>query len=220
MQGDVGRAGPNLTMVASALIVDDVPAARSILAATLRALAPRVVIAEAGSITEAQAIIDRRYDLALIDLGLPDGRGSKLIRQVKRNPACIAAAVTVMDDDPSIEEALAAGADGYLLKDCEPDLLQARIARLIAGEPSLSPAIARRVLARFRDAALPPDDTLSVREREVLSLVARGLRATEAANTLGISPHTVRDHIKSIYRKLDVSSRAEATLEAQRRRLT
>ncbi|MDQ2892697.1 MAG: response regulator transcription factor [Pseudomonadota bacterium] len=209
-----------MTILTRALIVDDVPAGRSILAATLRAISPDVVIVEAASIAEAQPVIERRFDLALIDLGLPDGRGSTLIRQLKRNPTCITAAVTVMDDDPSIEDALAAGADGYLLKDSEPELLQSRIVRLLAGEPSLSPSIARRVLARFRTDAMPSDDPLSAREREVLALVARGLRATEAAVTLGISAHTVRDHIKSIYRKLDVSSRAEVTLEAQRRRLT
>lgn len=203
-----------------ALIVDDVPAARAILAATLRAIAPEVEIIEAGSIAEAEPVLALAFDLALIDLGLPDGRGSTLIRRVKQRPETIAAAVTVMDDDPSIEAALAAGADGYLLKDSEAALLQSRIQRLLAGEPSLSPAIARRVLARFGAQAAPIDDTLSAREREVLSLVARGLRAGEVAHTLAISPHTVRDHIKAIYRKLDVSSRAEATLEAQRLRLT
>jgi len=203
-----------------ALIVDDVPAARAILAATLRAIAPEVEIIEAGSIADAEPVLALAFDLALIDLGLPDGRGSTLIRRVKQRAETIAAAVTVMDDDPSIEEALAAGADGYLLKDSEAALLQSRIQRLLAGEPSLSPAIARRVLARFGAQAAPVDDTLSAREREVLSLVARGLRAGEVAQMLAISPHTVRDHIKAIYRKLDVSSRAEATLEAQRLRLT
>ena len=203
-----------------ALIVDDVSAARTILAAVLRELAADVVIVEAGSIAEAQPLLARAFDLALVDLGLPDGRGSTLIRQLKQRRGAIVAAVTVMDDDPSIEEALAAGADGYLLKDSEAPLLRARIGRLLAGEPSLSPAIARRVLARFSAKTEPFDDCLSARETEVLSLVARGLRAAEVASTLGISPHTVRDHIKSIYRKLDVSSRAEATLEAQRRHLT
>ena len=203
-----------------ALIVDDVPAARLILAATLREIAPDVTIVEAGSIAEAQPVLARAFDLALIDLGLPDGRGSTLIRRLKQAGGTIVAAVTVMDDDPSIEDALSAGADGYLLKDSEAPLLRARIGRLLAGEPSLSPAIARRVLARFAVANAPPDDCLSARETDVLSLIARGLRAPEVAATLGISPHTVRDHIKSIYQKLDVSSRAEVTLEAQRRRLT
>ncbi len=209
-----------MTILMRALIVDDVPAGRSILAATLRAISPEVVIVEAASIAEAQPVIERRFDLALIDLGLPDGRGSTLIRQLKRNPTCITAAVTVMDDDPSIEDALAAGADGYLLKDSEPELLQSRIARLLAGEPSLSPSSAPRVVAPVITHSIATHHTLYARAPELLALVARGLRATEAAVTLGISAHTVRDHIKSIYRKLDVSTRAEVTLEAQRRRLT
>lgn len=209
-----------MTTLTRALVVDDVPAGRSILIAILRTISPGVTIVEAGSIAKARPFLDTRFDLALIDLGLPDGRGSMLIREIKHHGACITAAVTIMDDDASIEEALAAGADGYLLKDSEPELLTARLMRLLAGEPSLSPAIARRVLARFRETVAPADDPLSSREREVLSLVARGLRAPEVAGMLGISTHTVRDHIKAIYRKLDVSSRAEATLEAQRRRLT
>lgn len=202
------------------LIVDDVAAARLLLAAAIRTLLPDAKIVEATSIAAAEPLIDLPILLALIDLGLPDGRGWSLIRRLKARPGIIAAAVTVMDDDPSIEEALAAGADGYLLKDAEPALLVQRLERLLAGEPSLSPSIARRVLARFASAAVPVEDDLSDREREVLSMVARGLRAPEVAGVLGISRHTVRDHIKSIYRKLDVSSRAEATLEAQRRRLT
>lgn len=201
------------------LIVDDVAAARRLLSEAVMHLLPDATIAEASSLAEAERYVSEPIDLALVDLGLPDGRGWELIRRLKIRPGVIAAAVTVMDDDASIEQALAAGADGYLLKDAEPALLRQRIERLLAGEPSLSPSIARRVLARF-GAQVPADDTLSAREREILSLVARGLRAPEVATLLGISPHTVRDHIKSIYRKLDVSSRAEATLEAQRRHLT
>ena len=125
-----------------------------------------------------------------------------------------------MDDRPSVEATLAAGADGYLIKDAEPELLHFRIERLMAGEPSLSPAIARMMLERFRPFQHPDQDPLTDREREVLSLVGRGLRAREVADPLQISSHTVRDHLKSIYRKLDVSSRAEVAIEAQKRNLT
>lgn len=203
------------------LILDDLPGARALLETAVRDVIPQARICQAASVAEADALLDRDYQLALIDLSLPDGRGSRIIRALKKRGTAMVAAVTVMDDDASIEEALAAGADGYILKDAEPALLAHRIDRLVAGEPSLSPTIARRVLARFTGQTPRPqeDDPLSDREREVLSLVARGLRANEAATVLGISYHTVRDHLKSIYRKLDVSSRAEAALEAQRRNL-
>jgi len=212
-----------MTSVETVLVVDDIPGARVLLAAAVRSILPHALVTEADGLAAARSCMDRPYQLALIDLGLPDGRGSALIAELKRGGVPMVAAVTVMDDDASIEEALAAGADGYLLKDAEPSLLALRIERLVAGEPALSPTVARRVLARFvrSEKELPAkDDVLSGREREVLSLVARGLRATEAAGILGISHHTVRDHLKSIYRKLDVSSRAEAALEARRRRLT
>jgi len=206
------------------LILDDLPGARLLLSAAVAKVLPGAQIHEAASIADVGALLSLKFSLALIDLSLPDGRGATIIRALKSiNSDIMVAAVTVMDDDASIEEALAAGADGYLLKDAEPSLLAHRIERLVAGEPSLSPVIARRVLARFASPAAssePDEDNLSGREREVLSLVGRGMRTNEVATLLKISPHTVRDHLKNIYRKLDVSSRAEVAVEAHRRNLT
>lgn len=207
------------------LIVDDLPSARQLLnTAITGVMAQRgneaFEIIEAGSFTEAMVLLDQKFDFGFIDLHLPDGRGWDIIRSLKSDSEIIIAAVTVMDDRESVEATLAAGADGYLIKDVEPDLLHYRISRLMAGEPSLSPAIARMMLARFRPALHQSDDPLTDRERQVLSLVGRGLRAKEVAEQLQISSHTVRDHLKSIYRKLDVSSRAEVAIEAQKRNLT
>ncbi|AKM09105.1 LuxR C-terminal-related transcriptional regulator [Croceicoccus naphthovorans] len=207
------------------LVVDDLEAPLRHLvdaingAATEKGHAPPT-ICEARSYTEAMSFMSRQFDFAFVDLHLPDGRGWDIIRELKQNPAILVAAVTVMDDRESVEATLAAGADGYLIKDVEPELLQYRISRLMDGEPALSPAIARMMLARFRTHDPGEDDPLSEREREVLALVGRGLRAREVGDHLDISYHTVRDHLKSIYRKLDVSSRAEVALEAQRRQLT
>ncbi len=207
------------------LIVDDLaPARRLMVDAVTAVLAKNGMdepdIMETSSFTETTVLLDQTFDFAFVDLHLPDGRGWDLIRRLKQNADMIVAAVTVMDDRQSVEATLAAGADGYLIKDAEPELLHFRIERLIAHEPSLSPAIARMVLSRFRPSEQPADDPLTEREREVLSLVGRGLRAKEVAEQLQISSHTVRDHLKSIYRKLDVSSRAEVAIEAQKRNLT
>lgn len=207
------------------LVVDDLEAARRLLIdAILAVLAQRgkdnAEIVEACSFTEAMVLLDGKFDYAFVDLRLPDGQGWDIIRRLKNDPSILVAAVTVMDDRPSVEATLAAGADGYLIKDAEPDLLHFRIERLMAGEPSLSPAIARMLLARFRPHQSEDEDPLTDREREVLSLAGRGLRAREVAEQLQISSHTVRDHLKSIYRKLDVSSRAEVAIEARRRNLT
>ncbi len=207
------------------LIVDDLaPARRLMVDAVTAVLAKNGMdepdIVETSSFTETTVLLDQTFDFAFVDLHLPDGRGWDLIRRLKQNADMIVAAVTVMDDRQSVEATLAAGADGYLIKDAEPALLHFRIERLIAREPSLSPAIARMVLSRFRPSEQPANDPLTEREREVLSLVGRGLRAKEVAEQLQISSHTVRDHLKSIYRKLDVSSRAEVAIEAQKRNLT
>ncbi|OCC25598.1 hypothetical protein MB02_02925 [Croceicoccus estronivorus] len=207
------------------LVVDDLEPARRLLVDAIKAvLAKRGQdasgIEEASSFTEAMVLLDRKFDFAFVDLHLPDGRGWDIIRSLKSSYDILVAAVTVMDDSQSVEATLAAGADGYLIKDAEPELLHFRIERLMAGEPSLSPAIARMMLARFRPHQNEEEDPLTDREREVLSLVGRGLRAKEVAEQLQISSHTVRDHLKSIYRKLDVSSRAEVAIEAQKRNLT
>ncbi|MBB5731704.1 DNA-binding NarL/FixJ family response regulator [Altererythrobacter atlanticus] len=207
------------------LVVDDLQPARRLLVEAIQAVLEKQGkdgrnLVETSSFTETAVLFGQKFDFAFIDLHLPDGRGWDIIRNLKKDPDILVAAVTVMDDRASVEATLAAGADGYLIKDAEPELLHFRIERLMAGEPSLSPAIARMMLAHFRPALDPEEDPLTAREREVLSLVGRGLRAREVADHLQISAHTVRDHLKSIYRKLDVSSRAEVAIEAQRRNLT
>jgi DNA-binding NarL/FixJ family response regulator len=111
------------------------------------------------------------------------------------------------------------------LKDQHPDTLIQYLHRIDQGEPPLSPSIARRMLKHFsqaRPAAAGPDpdhETLTPREEDVLRLLGRGLRVSETARVLGIAPHTVTGYVKNIYRKLNISSRAEAAVEAVRRGL-
>jgi len=156
--------------------------------------------------------------LALIDLGLPDGSGISLIGEmVAAAPGIMPVVTTVYDDDRHLFDAIAAGAQGYILKDQAPDQFLTYLDRIDRGEPPLSPSIARRILARFRPHTPAPN--LTPRETEVLSLLGRGLRVAEAAGVLTLSEHTVADHVKAIYRKLNIASRAEAALEAQRRGL-
>ncbi len=124
---------------------------------------------------------------------------------------------TIFDDDYHIFEALKAGAHGYLLKD-QPrvDLIE-KLQGILKGDPPLSPSIARRILRYFSQtvetqAASP----LSQREEEVLILIAKGYNCRETSKMLGLSANTVAGYTKSIYLKLNVSSRAEVTLEATR----
>ncbi len=165
--------------------------------------------------------------IALVDIGLPDGSGIDIVRQLAKYPAAVTPIVTtIYDDDQHLFDAIAAGAQGYLLKDQHPDTLIQYLHRIDKGEPPLSPSIARRMLQHFAQPrpamAMSPDsedETLTPRETDVLRLLGRGLRVSEAARVLGLTPHTVAGYVKNVYRKLNISSRAEAAVEAVRRGL-
>lgn len=212
------------------LLVEDQPRSRDWLLGVLTAAFPGIGIVALARKAEALAWLSERraagdaagFDLALIDLGLPDGSGVDLVRRLVEDwPAVTPVIATIYDDDAHLFEALAAGARGYLLKDEEPDLLVAMLRRLDRGEPSLSPSIAHRLLAHFRAPAARDSDAagLTPRETETLTLLARGLTVAEAADRMGLKPQTVASYVKVIYQKLSISTRAEATREAVRRGL-
>lgn len=202
------------------LLVDDLPEAQALMAEVAQMAFPGVRCQCAGSVDEAlQQLTAHAFDIALVDLGLPDGDGTDLIRQIQRcQPQCAAVVATIYDDDDHLFQALQAGAQGYLLKDQPPHWLAQQLRGILDGHPPLSPAIARRLLRHFQRApssARRTDGELTAREREVLGMLAQGIRIADIANTLGISPHTAGDHVKNIYRKLNISSRAEAALCAK-----
>lgn len=207
------------TLPKTALIVEDLKDAQAWLARALSHSFPGIAIAIADTLHEARLklSVGPPPQLALVDLGLPDGSGVDLIAELAREwPGTVPVVVSIFDDNSHLFPALRAGAQGYLLKD-QP---QAQIIELLqgitAGRPPLSPAIARKLLSFFQGSAPAPGDTLTRRESEVLSLIAKGITQAEAARMLGISAHTVCGHVKEIYRKLNVSSRAEAALTAQK----
>jgi DNA-binding NarL/FixJ family response regulator len=129
--------------------------------------------------------------------------------------------VTIHDDDEHLFPALQAGAYGYILKEQSRELITEQLQRISQGEPPLSPSIARKVIRKYF-ASQPAADqrhadvSLTERESEVLLRVAKGFTLPEIGVQLGLSRHTIADYVKQIYRKLNVSSRAEAALEAQR----
>lgn len=160
-------------------------------------------------------------DLVLLDLGLPDGDGIALI------PDFVAQGVrvivcTVMGDEAHVLAAIGRGAAGYLLKDAPGSEMVEAIHVVLAGGAPLTPSVAAFLLARVRrdEVRRSADDpglaALTPREREVLLALARGYSYAETAEALGISAHTVGDHVKRIYAKLAVRSRAEAVFEAVR----
>ena len=212
------------------LIVEDLPEIRTWLGQVARAAFPTLQVTTAARLDQALVCVQQNsYDLALIDLGLPDGSGIDVISALRRHqPQALPVVVTIYDDDDHLFPALQAGAFGYLLKEQPQDALVAQLLRMTQGEPPLSPPIARRVLAYFANAGqrrdtlvrhLEHEVRLTERETDVLQRVAKGYTLPEIAVQFGLSKHTIADHIKQVYRKLNVSSRAEAALEAARRGL-
>ncbi len=161
-----------------------------------------------------------QYDLALIDINLPDGSGIDLVREIKqKTPSTHCVISTTFDDDGHIFDALRAGAEGYLIKDQphEEQILQLR--KVLDGEPPLSPGVAGRILSFFTAPAARDEgftEKLTRRECDVLQLLAKGYSRPETAEILGLSNNTVASYTKVIYQKLDVSRRAEAVVEALR----
>ncbi|MFM7703954.1 MAG: response regulator [Rubrivivax sp.] len=207
----------------SLLIVEDERLLRESLVEDARASAPGWNVLAADSLGSAQQLVrTHRLDAAFLDLGLPDGDGSRLIRQISLTyPACEILVITVFADEQRVLRSLEAGASGYVLKTDLPQYVGRLLSTIESGGSPLSPSIARRLIERLRPAAPrgvahEGEQRLSTRESEILALCAKGLRYAEIATALGLSVHTVNTHLKAVYRKLMVNSRAEAVFEARR----
>ena len=206
------------------LLLEDLPQIRAWMRDLVLRVFPHAQISEAARIHDALQLVQAvKFDLALIDLGLPDGSGVDVVAKLRDvQPEAQSVVVTIHDDDEHLFPALQAGAYGYILKEQARELIAEQLQRISQGEPPLSPSIARRVLAYFTSKAKPqptallPHVSLTERESEVLLRVAKGFTLPEIGVQLGLSRHTIADYVKQIYRKLNVSSRAEAALEAQR----
>lgn len=209
---------PGSVVIKRGLIIEDLAATAEWLQRALCEAFPGITVEIAETAAEARAALQRAPDIALVDLDLPDGSGIDIIAQISaRHPQCHCIVSTIYGDDRYLFPALRAGAQGYLLKDQPLERLVAALQAIDRGEPPLSPAIARRLLGMFAPAGPQPDEhKLTGRERETLVLIAKGLRLAEVAEQLGVTRNTAAGFVKAIYRKLNISSRAEAALEATR----
>jgi DNA-binding NarL/FixJ family response regulator len=204
------------------LLLEDLPEIRAWLRKLVLQVFPGSQISESARVHDALSLVGAvKFDLALVDLGLPDGSGVDVVHRLRElQPDAQSVVVTIHDDDEHLFPALQAGAFGYILKEQPRELITEQLQRISQGEPPLSPSIARRVMAHFaakgKPAAQLPSVSLTERESEVLLRVAKGYTLPEIGVQLGLSRHTIADYVKQIYRKLNVSSRAEAALEAQR----
>lgn len=151
-------------------------------------------------------------DIVLMDIGLPGLSGIEATSILsKTHPDLQIVMLTVYEENEYIFESLAAGAIGYVLKNAAPHELLHAVEQVISGGSPISGAIARRVVEHFRKPTIDPKlGSLSPRETEILDLLVQGIRFKEIAERLFISRETVRTHTRNIYKKLQVTSRAEA----------
>jgi DNA-binding NarL/FixJ family response regulator len=161
-------------------------------------------------------------DVVLSDIGLPGMSGIDGVRILKeRYSNLLILMLTVYDDDDRIFDAMCAGACGYLLKKTPPARLLESLKEAAAGGAPMSPEVARRVIALFREIRPPEraDYHLTPHETRLLKLFVEGHNYKTAAAELGVSVNTVNFHVRSIYDKLQVHSRSEAVAKALRNRL-
>jgi len=179
------------------------------------------VVGEASDGEEAVNLVkELKPDVALIDIAMPNVNGIEATRRIKaRCPATASLILTAYDDDQYVFTLLEAGAAGYLLKNVSGRELANAIRAVHDGEAVLHPTIARKVFSRVVESKQKlevegqPND-LSEREMEILRLAARGMNNQDIAEHLYLSRRTVQSHLANIFRKMDVGSRTEATIQA------
>jgi DNA-binding NarL/FixJ family response regulator len=198
------------------LLVDDHLVVRSGLRALLGTQPDLEVVAEASSGGEAlQLVREHAPDVVVMDLAMGPGMdGIEAIRQIRdlsRGQAVLV--FTTYDSDADIVRAVDSGAMGYLLKDAAPEEIFAAIRGAVQGRSVMSPPVASRLFQQLRN----PDEVLTPREAELLSLLTEGLSNRELGQRLFISEATVKTHLAHIYSKLGVDSRAAAIATAIRR---
>lgn len=203
------------------LIADDFPFFRDGLRALFENHQEIELIGEAADGKEVLSLaISLEPDVILMDLNMPEWNGARATREIlKVNPAIAILVLTMYDDDESVFSAMKAGARGYLLKGAGREETVRAIKTVSKGEAIFSAQIAVRMINYFHTLKqtyvkiIFPE--LTEREREVLALIARGKNNSEIARLLGLSPKTVRNHISSIFNKLQVTDRPHAIIRAK-----
>ncbi len=203
------------------LLADDHPVFRKGLRALLTSLPEATVVGEAADGEQAVRLATQHEpDVVVMDINMPGVNGVEATRRiVAARPGTAVLVLTMFDDDDSVFAAMRAGARGYLVKGSDTEDVVRAITAVGNGEAIFGPSVARRILAFLTrplsayDQQLFPE--LSAREREVLDLIAAGATNTDIAKRLFLSPKTIRNHVSSIFTKLQVADRAQAIVRAR-----
>jgi DNA-binding NarL/FixJ family response regulator len=206
-------------MAVRVLVADDHQLMREGTAALIGADERIEVVGLARDGAEAIALAERRRpDVVLLDLNMPGVGGLEACARLRKTgspPEVLM--LTISGEEPDLYAALGVGAAGYLTKDVPPAELIEAVLAVARGEPRIAPAMASRMLVELgRSPAPDPLEALSARERDVLALVAEGLRNREIAERLVISETTVKTHVRHVLEKLRFRNRAEAAAFAAR----
>ena len=210
------------------LLIDDDANMRKVISHELLSDLRTDLVAQAGNMREGRRLIlKHEFDVMLVDLNLGDGNGFELIEQMKTvRPMAEAIVISAMEDEQHALHAFELGATGYLVKNSWFGNFSQAVLQVVNGGASITPNLARRLLTKLEQPKegthLPVGtnpDTLSKREKEVLKMVASGYTSSEIGSRLMISCQTVNTHVKNIYRKLQVRSRAQAVSFAAQRGL-
>ncbi|XSG73163.1 response regulator [Herpetosiphon llansteffanensis] len=203
------------------VLVDDHVVVRVGLRAFLDTQPDIEIVGEAASGEEGVQVVSNVLpDVVLMDLLMPGIDGVEATRQVRgASPSTQVIVLTSYSEDERIFPAIKAGALSYLLKDVGPDALVAAIRSARRGEATLHPMVASRLMTELTSSRRSPLDTLTEREREVLTCIARGMSNAEIADHLVIGERTVKTHVSNILSKLHLQDRTQAAIMALRERL-
>jgi len=201
------------------LILEDYKPSRTLFLEILQFVFKSIEIVESESIAHVSQLVEQNvFDLAIIDINLPDGSGIDVISRLRNiSPETYCIVATVSEDDKTFFAALRAGTHGYLLKSDSRNDLISHLKGILYNQPPLSKKMAQKMIGHFKRAessAVQSALKLTDRELQIVELIAEGLPRKSIARNLALSIHTINDHVKTIYKKLNVSSSIAATRAA------
>lgn len=206
----------NVAVPATLLLADDHPMMRRALRQLIELESDLVVVGEANNGLEACALVEHlQPDLVILDNNMPELNGVEALKRLREQGYTGRILLfTVSDAEQDVRDAMRFGANGYLLKDMEPELLIDRLREVLAGSLVVSPALTTVLAQALRASHAASSLDLTERERQVLKMIAGGLSNKMIGNKLGITEGTVKVHVKNLLHKLGLRSRVEAAVWA------